>query len=122
MLNPTFLEVLKHEGVVTIISSTAQGFHAVNTWNSYMRAKDQQLYIPAAGMHSVEKDVAENPEVLITIGSKEVPGLMGPGTGFHVHGTAHFVTEGPVFEQMFADYPFISRVLVVDVTKMEQKI
>lgn len=122
MFNDTFLQVLDHEGVVTIISNQAGAYHAVNTWNSYVRIDGDKLYIPAAGMHSVEADVKEHDQVLLTLGSKEVAGTKGPGAGFHVWGQATFVTEGPVMEKMLAEFPFLTRVLVVDVEKIEQKI
>lgn len=122
MLNEVFLEVLQHEGVVTIISSTDRGFHVVNTWNSYVRVDGKLLYIPAAGMHSVEQDIAENPQVFLTAGSKEVPGLVGQGTGFHVKGTASFLTEGPVVDQLSVEFPFLTRVLAIEVTSVEQKV
>lgn len=122
MLNKTFLDVLDHEGVVTIISDGGDGFHVVNTWNSYMQVDDDTLYIPAAGMHSVEADVAKNPELYLTAGSREVEGTVGPGTGFHVKGLAKFLTEGSKFDEMKEKFPFLSRVLQIDVTSVEQKI
>ncbi|MBM7711149.1 pyridoxamine 5'-phosphate oxidase family protein [Enterococcus xiangfangensis] len=122
IFNDTFLAVLEHEGVVTIISSTAGYYHAVNTWNSYVKVDGDKLYIPAAGMHSVEQDLAENDQVLLTIGSREVEGLVGPGTGFHVFGTASFVSFGEIVDQMKKEFPFLTRVLVIEVTGIEQKI
>ncbi|MGX7352045.1 FMN-binding protein [Enterococcus canis] len=122
MLNPIVQDVLRHEGVVTIISEASNGYHVVNTWNSYMRAVDDTLYAPAAGMHSLEADIEENPHVLLTLGTREVEGLKGPGTGFHIQGNASFLTTGPLFEQMKAEYPFLSRVLKIDVTQVDQKI
>lgn len=124
MLNNVFLDVMNHEGAVTIISSSqeAPGFHAVNTWNSYVQIEGDKLYIPAAGMHSVQQDIEQNDQVLLTMGSKEVLGTVGPGAGFHVSGTAEFITEGPIYDTMKAKMPFLSRVLQVTVTNVEQKI
>lgn len=121
-MNDTFLAVLEHEGVVTIISSSAGAYHVVNTWNSYVKADGDKLYIPAAGMHSIEQDLIENDQVLLTIGSREVEGLVGPGTGFHVSGTARFISSGEILDQMKAEFPFLTRVLEVKVTGIEQKI
>ncbi|MBO0431919.1 pyridoxamine 5'-phosphate oxidase family protein [Enterococcus sp. DIV0660C] len=123
-MNETFLEVMKHEGVVTIISSSKEtpGFHAVNTWNSYVQISDDELYIPAAGMHSVQQDIEKNNHVTLTVGSKEVIGTVGHGAGFHLHGTANFITEGPIFDEMKEKFPFLSRVLQITVTDIEQKI
>jgi hypothetical protein len=122
MLNKTFLEVLKHEGPVTIISSNKKGYHLASTWNSYIRVNGDQLIIPAAGMHGIEGDVAENPEFQLTFGSKEVMGTVGPGAGFYVKGTAEFLKEGPVFEQTVKELPFATRALVITVTSVDQKI
>lgn len=122
MFNETFLAVLEHEGVVTIISSTAGDYHVVNTWNSYVKAAGDKLYIPAAGMHSIEQDLAENNHVLLTIGSREVEGLIGPGTGFHVSGTASFASSGEIVDQMKKEFPFLTRVLVIEASSVEQKI
>lgn len=122
MLNEIFNEVLQHEGVVTIISDGGEGFHVVNTWNSYLRKDGDTLYIPAAGMHSVEADLEKNDELYLTIGSHEVPGLVGQGTGFHLKGHGSFLTEGPVFTQMKKELPFLTRVLKIVVFDSQQKI
>lgn len=82
MFTETFLAVLEHEGVVTIISNNASDYHAVNTWNSYVKVEGNKLLIPAAGMHSVEEDLAVNDQVLVTLGSREVEGLVGPAQDF----------------------------------------
>lgn len=47
---------------------------------------------------------------------------MGHGAGFHLHGTADFITEGPIFDEMKEKFPFLSRVLQITVTDIEQKI
>ncbi|BCA86458.1 FMN-binding protein [Enterococcus saigonensis] len=124
MLNEKLLEVLSHEGVVTIISSSqeAPGYHAVNTWNSYIHVIHDKLYIPAAGMHSTEMDIAKNDQILMTIGSKEVIGTVGPGAGFHIVGRAKFISEGSIYEQVKSDLPFLTRVLEITVKNVEQKI
>ncbi len=124
MLNEKFLEVMAHEGVVTIISSSqeAPGFHAVNTWNSYVHIQGDTLYIPAAGMHSIQEDMAANDELLLTMGSKEVVGTVGPGAGFHVRGRGYFVDSGAIYDKMYAEMPFLTRVLAVKVADVQQKI
>lgn len=77
-MNEKFLEVLKHEGPVTIVTINGNPAHVVNTWMSYVSRKDDELYIPAAGMHSIEGDFAKDNHVLLTFGSKEVEGTVGP--------------------------------------------
>ncbi|MCD8492492.1 MAG: hypothetical protein LRY50_00130 [Geovibrio sp.] len=61
MMNEVFMNVLKNEGVVSIVSWGSGEPHIVNTWNSYVNVtEDGRLLIPAAGMQSVEKDLAVN--------------------------------------------------------------
>lgn len=123
MFTETFLAVLNHEGVVTIVSNSKEGFHVVNTWNSYLRTDgDHQLLAPAAGMHSIENDLIEDDQVLLTIGSKEVEGLIGEGTGFHVKAIAKFIDAGPEYDRMKKEFPFLTRVLLLDVKDIQQKI
>ncbi|WP_071131707.1 pyridoxamine 5'-phosphate oxidase family protein [Enterococcus timonensis] len=125
MFTQTFLDVLKYEGVVTLITEANDGFHLANTWNSYIRVADNQedtLYIPAAGMHAIEKDINQNPEVLMVIGAREVTGLIGPGTGFHLTAEASFLDDGKIYDQMHTEFPFLTRVLVLTGKKLAQKI
>jgi hypothetical protein len=121
-LDEKFLEVLRHEGPVTIITVNAHPAHVVNTWMSYVSLRDDQLFIPAAGMHSIENDFPADNHVTLTFGSKEVMGTVGPGAGFHVHGTGHFVEEGPDFDAKKASFPWLTRMLVVTIEDVQQKI
>lgn len=74
MISEKFYEVLKHEGVVSIISWSNEA-HVTCTWNSYLNiTKDERILIPAAGMHSTENDVKVNNLVKVTLGAREVVG------------------------------------------------
>lgn len=121
-MNKTFLEVLKHEGPVTIITVNAHPAHVVNTWMSYITLKGDRLIIPAAGMHSIEADFPTDNHVTLTFGSKEVEGTVGPGAGFHVHGTGEFADSGPDFDAKKAQFPWVTRVLIVTIEDVQQKI
>ena len=121
-MNEKFLEVLKHEGPVTIVTINGNPAHVVNTWMSYVSRKDDELYIPAAGMHSIEGDFAKDNHVLLTFGSKEVEGTVGPGAGFHVFGTGRFVDQGPAFAAKQEKFPWLTRLLMVHVDEVQQKI
>lgn len=51
MFNEKFLEVLKHEGVVSIVSCGVNEAHVSNTWNSYLTITDNnKILIPAAAI------------------------------------------------------------------------
>lgn len=121
-MNETFLAVLKHEGPVTIVSPYAQPAAVVNTWASYVSVAGNELRIPAAGMHSVEAAAKDDDRVTLTFGSKAVEGTEGPGAGFHVHGHARFETSGPAFDEKKAKFPWLTRLLVVTIDDIEQKI
>ncbi len=122
MMNETFLAVLKHEGPVTIVSPYAQPAAVVNTWMSYVSVEGNELHIPAAGMHSVEAAAKTDDRVTVTFGSKEVEGTVGPGAGFHVHGHARFESSGPAFDEKKKQFPWLTRLLVVTIDDIQQKI
>jgi hypothetical protein len=123
MIPEKFLEVLKYEGVVAIVTQGNKEPHVVNTWNSYVKVtKDNRLLIPAGYMEETEANIEKNNKLQLTLGSKEVQGLHGPGTGFLVRGTAAFLKEGTDFEATKEEFPWARAVLEVKVTSVVQKI
>jgi len=123
MFTDKFREVISKEGVVSIVSCSDGEAHVVNTWNSYLMVpEDGKLLIPAWKMRKTEKKTLKNNKVLLTLGSKEVDGLIGPGTGFLLEGTAIFKKSGPEFDMMKEKYSFMTRVLEITVTSLKQTI
>ncbi len=121
MFNEKFLEVLTHEGVVSIVSCANNEAHVANTWNSYLVIEDgNKILIPAAGMIKSEKNINENPKVKLTLGSRDVMGYRNMGTGFLLEGKAEFLREGEYFDKMKEKFSFPSRVLVVEVESCKQ--
>lgn len=121
MFTEKFLEVLKHEGVVSIVTSSNNEAHVANTWNSYLVIVDgNKILIPAAAMLKTEENITANPKVKLTLGSKEVMGYNYMGTGFLLEGTAKFLKDGEHYKMMFEKYPFLTRVLEVTVTSCKQ--
>lgn len=121
MFNEKFLEVLKHERVVSIVSCGVNEAHVFNTWNSYLTITDNnKILIPAAAMILTEKNIIENPKVKLTLGSHEVMGYRYMGTGFLVEGTAKFLKEGADFDMMKEKFSFLTRVLEITVTSYKQ--
>jgi hypothetical protein len=120
-LPEALLEVLKHDGVVAIATLGPEGPHMVNSWNSYIRvAEDGRLLIPAGSMHRTEANVAFNSRVLVTLGSAKVAGLHGAGTGFLIKGTAAFITSGPDFEVVKAEFAWARAALAITPDSMTQ--
>jgi hypothetical protein len=120
-LSEKFLEVLKHEGVVSIMSWGVEP-HLVNTWNSYLVVtEDERILIPAYGFRKTQKNVEINNKVKITLGSKDVLGYKDyPGTGFLVDGTATYVESGEEYDMMKSKFSFLTRVLEITVDTAKQ--
>lgn len=115
MLSEKFYEVLKNEGVVSIVSWGEGEPHIVNTWNSYIVVtEDERLLIPAYAMRQTEKNTQINTRVKLALGSREVLGYKEyQGTGFIVEGTAKYLESGAEFEMMKEKFSFLTRVLEV---------
>ncbi len=124
MLTEKFYDVLKKEGIVSIISWGEAEPHVVNTWNSFIVVtSDERILIPAAGMRRTEKNVNHNNKVKLALGSKEVLGYKDyQGTGFVVEGTANYLEAGIDFDMMKEKFSFLSRVLEIKVTSAKQMI
>jgi hypothetical protein len=120
-LTDKFFEVLKHEGVVSIVSWGVET-HVVNTWNSYLVVtEDGRILIPAYGFRKTEKNVNVNNQVKLTLGSKEVLGYKDyQGTGFLIDGTARYITSGEEYDAMKEKFSFLTRVLEVTVVSAKQ--
>lgn len=120
-LSEKFLEVLKHEGVVSIMSWGLEP-HLVNSWNSYLVVtEDERILIPAYGFRKTQRNVEVNNKVKITVGSKEVLGYKDyPGTGYIVEGTAAYIESGEEYDLMKSKFSFLTRVLEITVDKAKQ--
>jgi hypothetical protein len=122
MLAEKFFEVLKNEGVVSIVSWGVDEPHIANTWNSYLViTPDNRILIPAYAMRKTEKNTIQNNRVKIALGSRDVLGYKDyQGTGFVVEGTAKFFESGPEYEMMKEKFSFLTRVLEITVTSAKQ--
>ena len=122
MLNDKFFEVLKHEGVVSVVTWGNGEPNITNTWNSYLQIKNgNRILIPAAGFSRAEKDINVNDKVKIALGSRQVMGNNNyQGTGFLIEGTGKFLTSGEDFDFMIEKFPFLTRVFEITVTLAKQ--
>ena len=120
-LSDKFHEVLKHEGVVSIMSWGVEP-HMVNTWNSYMViTEDERILIPAFAFIKTEKNIKVNNQVKLSVGSKNVSGYNDyPGTGFIVTGTARYIASGDDYDMMLKKFDFLTRVFEITVDKARQ--
>lgn len=120
-LSDKFHEVLKHEGVVSIMTSGIEP-HMVNSWNSYIVVtEDERLLLPAYAYKKTGKNLDVNKQITISVGSKNVLGYKDyQGTGFIVKGTAGFIDSGAEFDMMKEKFSFLNRVLEVTVNAAKQ--
>jgi hypothetical protein len=120
-LSEKFLEVIKHEGVVSIMSWGVEP-HLVNTWNSYLVVtEDERILIPAYGFRKTQKNVEINNKVKISLGSKDVLGYKDyQGTGFIIDGTARYIETGKEYDMMKSKFSFLTRVLEITVDNAKQ--
>jgi hypothetical protein len=124
ILNDIFYDCVRHDGIVSVCSSSAAGRgHVANTWNKYLIITgDERILIPCFGFRETEKNVSHDPAVEVVVGSHEVPGKVGLGTGFLLTGKAEFQNSGDLYEQMCAKCSFANRVLVFTPASCKQTI
>ena len=109
-------EVLKKEGVVAIGTEGKQGTHLVATWNSFLQVIDQQtLAIPAGGYLLTQENVEAGSRVQLIIGSKEVAGKSGPGTGFRITAEASFRGEGAAYQVIKEKFPWARAAFLLEI-------
>jgi predicted RNA-binding protein with PUA domain len=114
-------EVLKYEGVVSIVTQGEGKPHIANSWNSYlMITGDGNLLIPAGGMMETEANISRNDHVLVTMGSREVEGLRSKGAGFLIEARAKFLVEGAEFDSMKQRFPWARAVVVIKPEEITQ--
>ena len=51
MFNESFIEVLNHEGVVSVTSWANEKVHVANTWNSYLFLTADNRILPGLTKH-----------------------------------------------------------------------
>lgn len=122
MLSEKFYEVLRNEGIVTIVTWGKTEPHIVNEWNSYLVVTDdERILIPAGIMRTTEENIRVNNKLKMALGSKNVVGFDNyQGTCFVIEGTARFFDSGAEFDMMKKKFEFSTRVLEITVISATQ--
>ena len=121
-MNEKLQEILTKEGAVAIVAQGEEFPHVVNTWHSYIEIDNEDIIIPVAGMKTMEECIAKNPSVILTLGSKEVVGIYGPGAGFLINGGAKYEYEGKMFELMSSRFEWVRAIMRVTINKLTQTV
>ncbi len=110
--------------VVAIVTSGAEGPHLAATWAEFVNVKQEGekdvLLIPAGGYKVTEENLKKNPHVQLLVGSKQLPGKSGLGSGYKIYGLGSLVASGADFEAVHTRFPWARAVLVVEVQAFEQ--
>lgn len=116
-------EILNHEGVVAIATQGKDGPHLINTWHSYVQITDAgNLLVPVGGMKITEANLQKDNRVLVTLGSREVTGLRGPGAGFLIIGTGKISKSGNQYDVIKKIFPWARATLEIIIVSIEQTI
>lgn len=120
MISEKMLEVLKDEGVVSIVTQYREA-HVVNTWNSYIKITEGgNLLIPAGRMNTTEDNIKGNNKILMTLGSREVDGFHSKGTGFLIEGVGEFLYQGKDYDIMKEKFPWMRATLIIKADRITQ--
>ncbi len=122
-MNQKLKEILNHDSdsAVSIVTWNQKGAHLVNSWNSFVQViDDTTLHIPAGGFNQTEKNLQQQPSILLSITSKAVQGFNSPGTGVIVEGTGKIITEGAALEKLRTKFSWARAVLEIKITKTTQ--
>lgn len=121
MIPEKLLDVLGNEGVVAIATQGEGKPHLVNTWNSYVQVTEEEhLLIPVGGMNETEANLGKNNHLEVTMGSREVEGKNGPGTGFLVEGAGEIIKTGWEFDAVKERFPWARAALIVKPNSISQ--
>jgi hypothetical protein len=71
-------------------------------------------------MNLTEVNLEKNNKIHMAVGTKEVDGFHGPGTGFRIEGTATFVKSGPEFEEIKQKFPWSRAAVEITVNSITQ--
>jgi len=123
-INSDVKKVIENAEIVTIATCGEKGPHLVATWSDFVKSLDindgKTIVIPAGGYSQTEKNLKENDRVELLVGSKQVQGKSGMGTGYRLSGRAKIVTDGKLMELTKSKYSWARGALVIEVDKVEQ--
>ena len=124
ILNATIKDVIEKTEVVAIATYGENGPHLVATWGDFIRSLDindgKTIIIPVGGYHQTEKNLKDDNRIELLVGSKQVQGKNGPGTGFRLVGRGEIIVSGEFAELTKSKFPWSRGALVIEVEKADQ--
>jgi len=124
IINTTIKDVIEKTEVVAIATYGENGPHLVATWGDFIKSLDindgKTIIIPVGGYHQTEKNLNDDNRIELLIGSKQVQGRNGTGTGYRLIGRAKITTSGEFVELTKAKFSWARGALVIEVEKADQ--
>jgi len=116
-------ELLDKAEVVVIGTCSGDGIHLVATWGDFVRAigiqDGNKIVIPAGGYRQTEQNLKGNNKVEVLVGSKQVEGTQGMGTGCRLSGTGEVQTSGELYDLTKSGFPWARGAFVIHVDEIE---
>lgn len=98
--------------------------HLVATWGDLIRSLDindgKTIIIPVGGYHQTERNLKEDNQIDLLVGSKQVQGKNSPGTGYRLVGRAEIIASGKHAELTRLIFSWARGAQVIKVEKVDQ--
>ena len=124
ILDTNVKQVIENSELVTIATIGEDGPHLVATWGAFVKSLDindgKTILIPAGGYIQTEKNLEVNDRVELMVGTKQVQGKNGMGTGYRLSGRGKIVTEGDFMNLTKSKYPWARAAFVITVETAQQ--
>ncbi len=112
--------ILKYEGVFSIVAKGEDFPHIVNSWNSYVGLKDNKLIVPVGFMNKMEEILKKDSRVIVVLGTKELEGLYGMGMGIKILGTAKIVYDNGDYKNKKEEFEWARAVMIIEINEVFQ--
>ena len=120
----TVKDVLGKTEVVAIAAYGENGPHLVATWDDFIKSLDinhgKTIIIPVGGYHQTERNLKDDNQIELLVGSEQVQGKNGPGTGYRFVGRAVIIASDKYAELTRSKFPEARGALVIEVEKVDQ--
>ena len=119
-MNSKIESILNHEGILSIVAKDEDFPHIVNTWNTFVIFKDNNLFVPVGGMNKMEEILEKDNRVIVVIGTRELMGLHGLGIGIKIIGKAIISQDIKECEIIKNKYEWARAVMKIEIMEAYQ--
>lgn len=119
-MNSKIESILNHEGIFSIVAKDEDFPHIVNTWNTFVIFKDNNLFVPVGGMNKMEEILEKDNRVIVVIGTRELMGLHGMGMGVKIVGKAKIFQDIEEYEVMKTKFEWARAVMKIEILEAYQ--